>query len=540
MAGKRYYSYGGHSGHRRAPGTSDSLFGWTIFMFLLIGFVFLCWMGSYYVFAHPESASNYRLLKRLHKIESPQRFEITAAPRGEFLKPGKLLEHFGSMSPSEINRSNETLLRNFIRNYHQNRDLVPYAVGTYRVIGIVPLTSGSFCQPGLVALLQAVEQPEVLLEQVFTADEKNLPALKRALPNGQEIKLEKPLDLSAVIHVERLSDNRIKLTTMPLLYGSYGAGQGPASFSLEPPPDINIESGLPVLTAEQTDQLCGGLPRGSRNAKDQKNAAHLSRIPEEAATPTPEPRVKKALPATAEKQADQNRPTASEPMVARAIPVNVTPVLPAIPVSTPPTQPSPTSQQSVTPPAPATPLTPPVIPNTPATAMASNALLNPTATPATTPIPKPTTFPAPIPVTPSNSAVGLPSPAPAASTAPSEVWPVYAPGQMPRGRLVQSGDSEEMLSRGIGGERHYLQGRFAVTASGNGRVVLRPQGAIAGVPMGPSSRVRIIVDFPAGAINPSEGAVISRDSMRPFQIVSVKRGDDGQINVYAREVTRGQ
>ena len=97
-----------------------------------------------------------------------------------------------------------------------------------------------------------------------------------------------------------------------------------------------------------------------------------------------------------------------------------------------------------------------------------------------------------------------------------------------------------MVSRGIGGERHYLQGRFAVTASGNGRAVLRPQGAIAGVPMGPSSRVRIIVDFPAGSITPSEGAVISRDSMRPFQIISVKRGDDGQINVYAREVTRVQ
>jgi len=513
-------------------------------MFLLIGFVFLCWMGSYYVFAHPESASNYRLLKRLHKIEPPQRFEITAAPRGEFLKPGKLLEHFGSMSPSEISRSNEILLRNFIRNYHQNRDLVPYAVGTYRVIGTVPLAAGSFCSPGLVALLQAVEQPEVLLEQVFTADEKNLPVLKRALPNGQELKLEKPLDLSAVIHVERLSDNRIKLTTMPLLYGSYGAGQGPASFSLEPPPDINIEAGLPVLTAELTDQLSGGLTRGSRNGKDQKNASHLSRIPEEAAIPTPEPRVKKALPVTPEKQAEQNRPTASEPMVARAIAVNVTPVLPAIPVNTTPPQPTTTAQQSVAPPATATPLATPAIPkgipNTPAAAMVSAVPTNPIASPTTTPIPTPAVSPTPIPLTSSNSVAGLPSPAPTANPAPSEVWPVYAPGQMPRGRLVQSGDSEEMASRGIGGERHYLQGRFAVTASGNGRVVLRPQGAIAGVPMGPSSRVRIIVDFPPGSINPSEGAVISRDSMRPFQITSVKRGDDGQINVYAREVTRGQ
>lgn len=111
---------------------------------------------------------------------------------------------------------------------------------------------------------------------------------------------------------------------------------------------------------------------------------------------------------------------------------------------------------------------------------------------------------------------------------------------MPRGRLVESSDAQDIATRGVSGERHYLKGRFAVTASGNGRAVLRPQGAIAGVPLGPNAKVRVIVDFPAGATPPTEGNVISRDSLRPFQITSVKRGDDGQINIYAREITRGQ
>jgi hypothetical protein len=87
MAGKHYYGYQGYSGQRRGSAPTDGLFGWTVFIFLLIGFVFLCWMGSYYIFAHPEKAANHRLLMRLHKLEEPQRFEITAAPRGEFLKP---------------------------------------------------------------------------------------------------------------------------------------------------------------------------------------------------------------------------------------------------------------------------------------------------------------------------------------------------------------------------------------------------------------------------------------------------------------------
>jgi hypothetical protein len=105
---------------------------------------------------------------------------------------------------------------------------------------------------------------------------------------------------------------------------------------------------------------------------------------------------------------------------------------------------------------------------------------------------------------------------------------------------VEPSESQELSKRGIGGERNYLKGRFSVTASGNGRAVLRPQGAVAGVPVGPSSKVRVIVEFPAGVTPPTEGSMLSRDTLRPFEITSVKRGDDGQINIYAREVTRGQ
>ena len=516
MAGKRYYSYQAHSGHR-SGGNSDSLFGWTVFIFLLIGFVFLCWMGSYYIFAHPEKAANYRLLLRLHKVEPPQRFEVTAAPRGEFLKPGQLLERFGSMTGSEISRTNEKLLRNFIRNYHQNRELVPYAVGTYRVIGTLPLTKKSFCNPGLIALLQAVEQPEILVEQPFTCEESNLPALKRSLTPAQEIKLEKPLDLSAVVHVDRISESRILLTTMPLLYGSYGSAKGGTSFSLEPPQELNLESGLPVLSRDEIGELSGG--KLGKGADKPGLGLRISRIAEEMATPTPEPKVAKAIAvSTSAVPAKGALPTA-EPSVARAIPVNAQPVLPAIPVATP-----------VNPP-------PAALPAQPVATPAPSAI--PVATPAAKPVAvaSPTPGLTPSAQTPSNAVTATTQPA---AASPSQVWPVYAPGQMPRGRLVEPSESQELANRGIGGERNYLKGRFSVTASGNGRAVLRPQGAVAGVPVGPSSKVRVIVEFPAGATPPSEGTMLSRDTLRPFEITSVKRGDDGQINIYAREVTRGQ
>jgi hypothetical protein len=573
MSGKRYYGVNGYGGQRRSSYASDGLFGWTVFIFLLIGLVFLCWMGSYYIFAHPESPGNYNLLKRLHKIEPPQRFELTEAPRGEFLKPGKLLQRFGSMTASEIRRTNENLLRSFIRNYHQNRDLVPYAVGTYKVVGTMPLTGKDFCNSGLVAILQAVEQPEVLLEQLFTADEKNLPALQLALGKGMEIKLEKPLDLSAVIHIDRLPDNRLRLTTMPLLYGRYGAGKGSVSFSLEPPDFLDLNAGVPVLTPEQIQSLSNGklaIP------SETKKLNHLSRLPEEVQNPSPESRTAKAIDKKQQAKQHPSPLSKKDPNVARAVPVNVQPVLPAIAVGTP-------LQSSI----PNTPNTPDSITTPPANQEAAQEIPRalpvgtplalpplPASTPVTTPTPTPRPTPqataTPLPAVASGAKLApqaLPV-APIASVAPvspssslavngtnqmatimtnqavlpppTEVWPVYMPGQMPRGRLVEASEANDLASRGVGGERHYLNGRFTVTASGNGRAVLRPQGGIATLTGGSSSKVRVIVDFPQGSTPPTEGNIISRDSRRPFLITSVKRGDDGLINIYVREITRGQ
>ena len=32
----------------------DNLFLWTVFILLLIGVAFACWLGSFYIFGHPE------------------------------------------------------------------------------------------------------------------------------------------------------------------------------------------------------------------------------------------------------------------------------------------------------------------------------------------------------------------------------------------------------------------------------------------------------------------------------------------------------
>lgn len=474
-----------HVEDEEAPAKDGSLFIWSVVILLLIGFAIACWIGSFYIFGHPEKPLSYSILNKLHKLDPPKRFELTAAPRGEFLKSSQILERYGKLTPRELMRANEALLRNYLRNYKLTQDLVPYIVGTYNILDSYQLTKQDMFESGVVALAQSKDSPQLLLEQVFAADPKVIPALHRTLLTGLDIDFRRQNDLSALIHVERLPDGRMKATAISILYPSYESATASGTFTLEPPEVLNVGAGLPVITpTRMTDaekkyvsfRKRAGLAENAPEGPPQNRLMRVERpiafnTPDgpPAPTPTPEP-----TPALAE-----------NPPVRAAIPVEPTP--------TP------------------TPSEPPVV-----------AAATPTPPPAPEPPPSPTPTPAVI----------------AASATGS--WATYDPGQMPRGRLLNVKEIANMPGADVSSERVYLQGNFVVTASGPNRAVLRTQGAISSA-IGFGNRtgnVRVIVEFPSGARPPGEGVTFSRDARRPFQITDVREGADGQVNVYVREVTR--
>jgi len=91
----------GYDDAENEPKGHDNLFLWTIFILLLIGAAFACWMGSFYIFGHPEQPKPYEILKKLKKIDAPLRFEVTAAPPGEFLTAQKLFERYSKFTRLE-------------------------------------------------------------------------------------------------------------------------------------------------------------------------------------------------------------------------------------------------------------------------------------------------------------------------------------------------------------------------------------------------------------------------------------------------------
>src|SRR5438094_3048348 len=109
-------------------------FGWTVAILLLTGFAFAAWLGSFYIFDQPERPDSYRILQRLHKIDPPKRFELTAAPAGEFLNAKQLYDRYVGMGAAELAKTNAELARNYVRNYQQERGLVPYVVVKYTIV----------------------------------------------------------------------------------------------------------------------------------------------------------------------------------------------------------------------------------------------------------------------------------------------------------------------------------------------------------------------------------------------------------------------
>src|SRR5438046_6778354 len=178
------------------PRRRINYFAWTVAILLLTGFALAAWLGSFYIFNQPERPDSYRILQKLNEVEAPKRFELTAAPAGEFLNPSQLYERYVGMGAAELAKTNAELLRNYIRNYQQVRGLVPYVVGRYTVIAARQLGPEDVFSSGMAALTGAVDSGELLMEHVYPANPEALPLMKQTLTVGLQVKLERSHDIS--------------------------------------------------------------------------------------------------------------------------------------------------------------------------------------------------------------------------------------------------------------------------------------------------------------------------------------------------------
>ncbi|MEO8351392.1 MAG: hypothetical protein ABI680_06645 [Chthoniobacteraceae bacterium] len=518
-------------GSSAAP-RKDNLFLWTVFILLLIGAAFACWIGSFYVFGHPEQPRSYRILQKLGKISDPRRFESTAAPQGTFLTPQKLFEKYSSFTPLELERENNELFRNYIKNYRETKKVVDYVRGRFLVVEPYELTDKDLFTSGTVALMQAENFPEVLIEHVFPTTGSNVEESKGILIQGYPFIIEKSKDVTAVIHIERIKDGRLLFTVMPLHYPTWGVTVGAGTLATEPPMNLNVESGFPILRNARLD---GGLemlaklnaapvPKVPAAEAEEEKGPELVRLDTDfdgikvpATGPMPEVPVARA---EAVRPGPRIQPPGPTPPPRLALNRESPPVARAVPVEPGDSASAPSEDD------------PPFDAPPPLTIPPPAAPAPPVATPAPLVVgPAPTsqpTSPDGVPLKPflrSNPQPGALPPETGSS------WRTYAAGQLPPGRSVTSADLSTLANHGSLAGRVYLRGNFLVTALGENKVILRPQAT-----GNEGSGIRVIVDYPDGAALPQEGAIVARDAARGFQILDVRREGSGTVNVYVREV----
>ena len=496
--------------YSRRPRRKVNFFAWTIAILLLIGLTLAAWIGSYYVFGQPERPDSYKLLQKLGKIEQPKRFQLTAAPSGEFLTAKQLFERYGEMRSAELAKTNRELARYYIRNFQQVR-AVTYVVGRFTIMQSRELTQDDLFPSGMVALTNAVDYGELLMEHVYPADAQAVPVMKQTLATGLEIKLDRSHDLSAVIHAERLGDGRLLITAVPLLYGTYTQTQGRGMFSLEPPFSLNMVAGFPLFKER------------SRRAAEEQYASFRERLaPSQQGVPIP------GLSATPTPGVATNELVRVE---------TAQPIAPVAPVATPTPTPAVAAKATPTPkggkklakgsPSPAASPSPAVM-----------AAASPGASPAAAAGSPAVAAASPSPGIPAASPAA-PAPGDAlASTAGGGTWKTYPAGKMPVGRLITTGDLSDVAERGLAGERLYLRGQFVVNFTESNRAVLRPRSNMAEsvLRLGAPSSTRIIVEFPTGYAPPAQGSTVNRDEARPYEITEVRKQEDGQLNVFVREI----
>ncbi len=461
-----------------APKKRDNLFIWTVFILLLIGLAFACWLGSFYIFGHPEQARNYRILQKVKKIDPPKRFEITKAPQGDYMSAKRLFEKYSKYSTLQLQRENEELLRTYVTNYRETKKLVPYATGDFTIADAELLTGKNFMTSGMVAIGVSNDYPQVLIEHLYPMKDSEITKARALLTIGNPIILKRTYDHGAIIHIERVADGRMQFTVVPLTYGGYALNGGVGTFSTEPPRDLHVEGGLPITTATRVEAAM-------------KKFTDYRRIHPAAEPESPEPRAPQIV--------RLDNPDGTK--------IPATGSLPEIPVATP-------------------------IP------LAGKGTTNPRKVPievATLPgVSKPVAVATPVP----NLPVGVFKPFIASKpdsnlpSAQGNTWRTYKPGGLPAGRAV-SAEEAAAMEGGIPPTPIYLRGNFVVTARAGNFAVLRPRAAATGVA---DTTVRVMVEYPNGSTPPEEGASMDRDEISGYEIRDVRKGATGETTIRVREL----
>lgn len=270
-----------HNSSQAMPRTDGGMFWWTIGISVLIGMATFSWIFSIFVFTHPETPFNYGFLEKMNRLEEIRQFDEKSVPAGRTYNPKDLYQKFYTLTDRNLKDNNALLRRNYITNY-KNKDERPfYLSGRFRVVHARPLTKGDVFTTGMVARAVAMTDDEREYRNVVI--EYVLPTIVDAKPEQQftagdlldiDSRRKKRRLYSSVINVERLNDDVLVFTVVPLLYGEHtvDATKG-ITLTATPPGHLNLKAPLPI-----TDNSFGAIAGIGAENQDPEPAGTLTAL----------------------------------------------------------------------------------------------------------------------------------------------------------------------------------------------------------------------------------------------------------------------
>lgn len=221
-----------------------SLFLWLVAIAVLIGLNAFSWLFCMYVFGNPEVPLNYKMLSEMKQLDPLKGFKTTEAPRGKFFNAKNLyLEHY-DYSEDKLRHYNGILKRYYLKNYKEISD-VKFVSGTFKVESVRELTSADVFPHGIAVRLVADGFPAAHVDYVLpTPEDAEIPS--EHFRPGDVIQIQESATCAALIHVERLEEDHICFTAVPLVERKeaegYSSLETPAGTKLAvgPPPWLNL------------------------------------------------------------------------------------------------------------------------------------------------------------------------------------------------------------------------------------------------------------------------------------------------------------
>lgn len=235
--GTEYRSHGGSSFSKSRQ--SSGLFWWTILITLLMGAAIFCWFFSIVLFSHPEKPLHYRLLAKVKKLEPLRKFSPLSVPQGKFLTAREVLGEYFNDSPEHLAVGNDQLKRAYIKNYKEQAPR--YVKGGFTVIAARELKSSDVFTKGWVVRAKADDFEDVDLEIVFP----EVASTPVAFAQGDKIALDQTSTFASVIHVQKLPQDRMCVTVLPLAYQGFKVATV-GSIRMDAPSLLNMDAPWPV------------------------------------------------------------------------------------------------------------------------------------------------------------------------------------------------------------------------------------------------------------------------------------------------------